>query len=215
MAALSKGTRRILSGESIPIKQIDPPEIWDVDFWAMAQPDDWLWDDAQMEYDAAYYRALASDSLKRIATLPPSDEWIEEHEQTQKALQASIDLLTSVRDEAAEQRERDGDEGDPQPTIGLTTDQAYELQLSINLFEGNAEQAQTFSKAKELAQRRADTARAMYLIPRLLVDQDGMPLIDIETDEGRSLWAKVSRYQKATLRAYLNEVIWLVSLAKN
>lgn len=54
-----------------------------------------------------------------------------------------------------------------------------------------------------------------YLIPRLLVDEDGHLLFDLNTEEGRKRWAWVGQEIKVELRSPLYQVLLLIETAKN
>lgn len=207
-------TRRIMDGKPIEIAEGIPDYLAErgVTAWYMAQPSPELYDDGQMIYQAKRLLALNQPDVAALAKLPPSAEWQERQRTTIVDLDTQIAELTAIRDAAALTWE--GDE-DPPVTVGLTPEQAYQLQTLIG-WKANAEETlRTATQADEIVNERAAKARAEYMMPHMVVDKAGMVVFDVETDAGRADWQRLNIYKRAVLRRYFNDALMLVLLAKN
>jgi hypothetical protein len=210
----------ILTGEPVRITE-SPPECLNVSEWFVAQPDDWLYDDANLEYSAAYQAAIESPSMRRLKMLPPTDDWLANMKAIVTAAEERQAELIAKRDRAvevwrAEHPAEDENEPAPEPleTIGLTAEEAHELMLIVNRLS-NIVRPENYDRARQFAHQRALMARDSYLLPRLLVDRAGNLLFDVETEEGLKRWYALGRDMRKSLQPYLDEVLTLVDTAKN
>lgn len=207
-------TRKILAGTPIEITEGVPDFLAErgVSAWYMAQPSPELYDDGQMVYQAKRLLSLNNPDVAALSKLPPSPEWKAQQKATIAQLDEQIAELTAIRDGAAEAWT--GDE-DPPVTIGLTPEQAYQLQTLVSWRDGAEETLKTATQADEIVTTRAAKARAEYMMPHLIVDKAGNVVFDVETDAGRAEWNRLSLYKRSVLRGYFNEALSLVILAKN
>lgn len=207
-------TRRIIDGKPIEILEGVPDYLTErgITAWYMAQPSPELYDDGQMVYLAKRMLALNQSDVAQLAKLPPTSEWTEQQKASIERLDAQIAELVAIRDAAAGEWQG---EDDPPATIGLTPEQAYQLQTLIG-WKMTAEETLTkATRADEIVGERASKARAEYMMPHLIVDKDGALIFDVETDDGRREWQRLTLRKRAVLRTYLSEALALVLLAKN
>lgn len=211
---IQSATRRIMNGTPLEIVEGVPEFLAErgVTTWFMAQPSPELYDDGQMVYQAKRALVLNQPDIAQLAALPPTPEWAEHQRIGIENLTKQIDELLSIRDKAA--TEWEGEE-DPPVTVGLTPEQAYQLQTLISWRDGAEESLRTATQADEIVTARASKARAEYMMPHLIVDKDGELIFDVETSAGRDEWQRLSMYKRSVLRGYFNEVLSLVILAKN
>lgn len=210
--SISEATRRVLSGEPLPI-EADPPEWLGVDAWAMRQPTDWEYDDAQMHYEAARAHALADDTLQRVKALPVSDDYMEQQKRLRDEVEVTIERLQAKRNRAAQEAKRLGDGEEPGPYCGLTPEEAHELQTARET-RPLIVLPTHWTRADEIAHRRAIKARNTYLMRQLIVDGDGQPLF--QGEDGAERFERLDRSLKfTTLQVYLNTLLADISTAKN
>lgn len=194
---LTRATRLILSGEAVKIDAPPPSFLYEqgVKEWYMAQPEDWLYDDAQMIYEATFRRALAMDEIKMFLDSPPSDSWIALRELLMETTKKRIGELDSVE--------------------SRTPDEETEL-LEAKQYLENAIGPDEWNLGYEMAQERAINARENWLLPRLICNKKKQLLFDVDTPAGKELWAKVPRNtRERVLKPYLKVVLGYVKTAKN
>lgn len=207
-------TRKILSGTPTEIPEDVPDFLAErgVTAWYMAQPTPELYDDGQMVYQAKRLLALNNPDVAALAKMAPSAIWQEQQRTTIADLDTQIAELTAIRDAAAMAWEGDDD---PPVTVGLTPEQAYQLQTLMGWKENAEETLRTSTQADEIVNERASKARAEYMMPHMVVGKDGLPIFDVETEAGRNDWQRLNIYKRAVLRRYFNDALMLVLLAKN
>lgn len=211
---IQNATRKILAGTPIEITEGVPDFLAErgVSAWYMAQPSPELYDDGQIVYQAKRLLSLNNPDVAALSKLPPSAEWIAQQKATIAQLEQEIAELTAIRDAAAEAWT--GDE-DPPVTVGLTPEQAYQLQSLVGWKAGAEETLATATQADEIVNERASRARAEYMMPHMVIGKDGLPIFDVETDAGRRDWQRLSMLKRAVLRRHFNDALMLVILAKN
>lgn len=183
---------RIISGAPIPIDMACPLE--DIDGWHMKQPEDWLSDMADAVYSAAYAQAMALPEVEAVKGLPPTDDWIE---QQREAIEADRKRIKEL--EAIEHRT-------PEDDLELMNLRAHEAVLI---------RPEDYSRAEQIAHNTATKAQQSWLMPRLIIDDDGDLLFDPNTEDGKSRWLKLGRQTRQKLVSYLQQVQVLAFIAKN
>lgn len=185
----------IINGSPLPLEIPYPLDDRGEGFrWYMAQPSDWIYDMASAVREAAIAEAGATTEIKLVEHLPPTPGWIERQLQGKRSAEANISELEAK--------------------VARTPEEDLTL-ASYKSYLANWVDPAGFNRAREIIGRRGRVAFETYLIPRLLVDEDGHLLFDLNTEEGRKRWAWVGQEIKVELRSPLYQVLLLIETAKN
>lgn len=193
MAITPSDIQKIIDGSRIPI---EIPYPWDDgQKWFMRQPDDWLYDYAIAIREAAEAELLADPDMQRLKNMPPSKEW-----QAQQTL-----AIETTESEIAALKKK-GKARKPEEDIELKKQEDW-LQRLLKPSD--------YSRAEELALKRGKRAFESWLIPRLIVDEAGNPLFEMDTDAGKALWDALGMQIKTQLRVPFYYAVNLIMIAKN
>ncbi|HNT76016.1 MAG TPA: hypothetical protein PKH77_13455 [Anaerolineae bacterium] len=195
MAVTTYDIEAIINGTPLPIETPYPLDDRGEGFrWYMAQPSDWLYDMASSVREAAIAEASASPEIKLVEHLPPTSAWIERQLQSKETAERYIAELEAK--------------------VALTPEEGITL-ASYKSFVNNWIDPSDYNRAREIVAKRGRVAFETYLIPRLLVDEDGHILFDLNTEDGRRRWGWVGQDAKTELRTPLYQVLLLIETAKN
>ena len=185
--------QKIIDGSRI---EIDIPYPWDEQKkWYMKQPDDWLYDYATAIREAAEAELLADPAMQKLKTLPPSDTWIAQQELAISTTRAEIEAL-----------EKKGKARKPEEDIELQKQKDWLARLL---------KPSDYNRAEEMALKRGKRAFESWLIHRLIVDESGSLLFDVDTEAGKALYDALGMQIKAQLRTPFYYATNLVMIAKN
>lgn len=162
--------------------------------WAMRQPTDVEYDHAVAVREIQKSKALRTPEIAEGAELPPSEEWTAQQNEAIRATQNLI-LELQARSERTPVEET---------VLGIYQDHLDSLV-----------RPEEYSLAQELAARIGNRAFQNYLIPRLLVDGGGKPLLNMDTQAGRDKWDNLPKSTRTALRSPLAQVLALLNTAKN
>ena len=162
--------------------------------WFVAQPDDWLWDMAIAEGQAARAEVEQRRSTQRQQGQPPSPAFTERQHAAMERDKARIAEL----------------EAKP----GLTPEDDLELadlrsHLKVLIDPAN------FSRADELMLEAENRAIRTYLLRYLIIDADGVTLFNPDRSDGRRRWNLLDGKTRDALRGELEYVLTLIRMGKN
>lgn len=186
---------RLINGDplEIPFKYPldDPPGTTR---WYLRQPSDWLYDQANAVREARHAETLELPEMERARNMPPSTTWVADQEAARKDAEGQIEALEAKK--------------------SLTPEEQFDLE-NLKLFLPTITNTEGKSRADEYAARASTRAFDVFLLRRLVIDDDGHRLFDPETKEGESRWNRLGRNSKAELRKPLYQVLLLIQKAAN
>ncbi len=186
---------RIITGEKVEITikypLTDKPDGFR---WFIMQPTDWLYDMGLAVGEAAEAEVMALPEMESMRNLPPSKAWLHQQTLSRQRIQKRIDELLALPKR--------------------TPEEDLELEVNRSHLERLIDPA-SYTRADEIAAQNANRARDFWLLPRLIVDDQGALLCDLSTPEGQHRWQAIGRKTRLELRGLLMQVLSLVLLAKN
>ena len=197
MAAVSlEDVKRIIDGGPVTIEIPYPlPDRPEGALWFMAQPTDWLYDLGQAVREAAVAEAESMAEFKIVKTLPPTAEWVASQNATRKRSETRLAEL-----------EKKG--------AGILPEEDLE-RLNLRDYINRLIDPSLYTRADEILTRRGRKAFEGWLMPRLIVDEQGKALFEMDTPDGQLRWIQLGRDVKQQLTSYFWQVLLLVQTAKN
>jgi hypothetical protein len=197
MAVTAQDIKLMISGAPIPIELPYPLADRPAGMkWFMAQPDDWLYDWAIAIREAAVAQASASPEVKACRHLPPTEGWVRRQTLIRQQTEERIALLDAK-----------GDKRLPEEDLELRNQQDYLLRLV---------DPTNYTRADEIVGNRARKAFENWLMPRLIQDEQGALLFDLDNKaEDKERWLNIGRDIKELLTNYFWQAIVLIQSAKN
>ena len=196
MAVTSVDVEKVIDGNRIEIYIPYPLNDRGEDAkWYMRQPTDWVYDMSVGVQEAAEAQLYAMPEIDMARALPPSEYWMS---------------IWKMRNEAIGEAIKGYEERAGQ----LTPEEEIDFAMQRDALENMANPA-LFTRADEIVRRDATRMRDIWLMPRLIEDENGKLLFDPSTKEGRERWDKLGRKAKDEMRTTLGVVMSLVQIAKN
>jgi len=197
MAEVSlEDVRKIIEGGPVkidlPYPLQDRPEG---SLWFMEQPSDWLYDLGQAVREAAVAEAEAMPEFEKIKKLPPTTDWVNSQKATRKRSEKRLAEL-----------EAKGEGMVPEETLEVANLRDY-LDRLID--------PEAYTRADEILAKRGRKAFEGWLMPRLVVDEAGRHLFEMDTPDGKRRWIQLGRDIKLQMNGYFWQVLLLVQTAKN
>lgn len=194
-AVTTYDVNRVITGEKIEITSKYPLKDRPDGFrWFIMQPTDWLYDMALAVAEAAEAEVLAQPEMETMRTLPPSKEWLHQQTLSRRRTESRIKEIEGKKK--------------------ATPEEELEL-LGLKDYLGRLIDPANFNRADEIAAQTANRARDMWLLPRLLIDEQGALLCDLTSTEGQARWSNFGRRVRMELRGFLAQALVLVMIAKN
>lgn len=185
----------IISGDPVEIETDYPLNDQTPDFkWYMRQPPDWLLNMAAAARTAAVAEVEAMPELEATKSLPPSDFWLARQNFGVNHTKERIEALKAIDTR--------------------TVEQDVELANLQDLLESYIK-PDNYTRYEEIVREASDNAYNGYLVPRLVIDDDGRLLFDPNNKDGRRRWARLKDKDKKALSDTLNHLLYLIRTAKN
>jgi hypothetical protein len=185
--------QRIIDGSRIEITTVENP-FGAGKKWFMRQPTDFLYDYAQAIREAAEAQMRNDPTMKPLADLRPTKEWTQRQNE---AIRATDERIAELKKKKVRTPEEDIELGKLEDYRPRMIDPAK------------------YSRLDELIAKHGKTIQEAWLIPRLIEDEAGNALFDMETKEGAALWGALGQETKIHLRLPFWYAIDLVVTAKN
>jgi hypothetical protein len=196
MPVTAEDIKVMISGEPIPIDFPYPLSDRPAGTkWFMAQPDDWIYDWAVAIREAATAQAENSPEVKACRDLPPTASWV-----------AQQNFIKQQTEERVRVLEAKGEALLPEEDLELKNQKDY-LRRLID--------PSSYTRADEIVNKRARKAFENWLMPRLLQDEAGKPLFEMDKPADQERWKCVGRDIKEALNTYFWQAVILVQSAKN